>query len=167
MRHDLLPYRSDLVAYLRAEQARGREIHLVTASPQIWADLVAAHLGLFSSVTGSSTVNVKGVHKATLLMERHGEGGYDYIGDHAADLSVWKTARIAHFAGGRGKWLAGRVNGAVTGEHFNADALDAAWSCHGCAAAPVAPESVAVRVDRCCSSDAGVRGARPCRDWLC
>jgi 4-hydroxybenzoate polyprenyltransferase/phosphoserine phosphatase len=122
MRHDLLPYRSDLVDFLRAEQARGRRIDLVTASPQAWADLVAGHLGLFSSVTGSGTVNVKGQRKAALLVERHGEAGYDYVGDHAADLSVWKTARTAHFAGDRCKSLAGRITGATAGEHFNAEA---------------------------------------------
>lgn len=119
LRHDLLPYRADLIEFLRAEQARGREIHLVTASPQAWADLVAAHVGLFSGVTGSGSVNIKGRNKAALLVERHGEGGYDYVGDHAADLPVWKTARTAHFAGARGKALAGRISGATAGTHFS------------------------------------------------
>ena len=41
----LLPYRADLIDHLRAEQARGREIHLVSASPRPWVEAVARHLG--------------------------------------------------------------------------------------------------------------------------
>ncbi|MBT2187925.1 UbiA family prenyltransferase [Sphingobium sp. H33] len=119
LRGDLLPYRADLVEFLRDERARGREIHLVTASPQAWADMVAAHLGLFDGATGSGTENYKGRRKASLLVERHGEGGYDYIGDHAADFPIWLTARTAHFAGRRGRIHSARVKGATVGQHFD------------------------------------------------
>lgn len=121
IRGDLLPYRADLVDYLKAQREKGREIHLVTASPQLWADMVGGHLGVFDGVTGTGAINVKGARKAALLVERHGEGGYDYVGDHAVDLSVWKTARTAHFAGGKGRSLAGRLSGAAPGEFFHGD----------------------------------------------
>lgn len=121
IRGDLLPYRADLVAWLKAEREKGREIHLVTASPQLWADMVAGHISVFDGVTGSGDFNIKGSRKGALLVERHGAGGYDYVGDHAADLSVWKTARKAHFAGSRGPSLAGRLSGAAAGDFFHGD----------------------------------------------
>jgi hypothetical protein len=48
-----LPYRKPLLELIRREKALGRPTHLVTAADQKMADAVAAHLGLFDSVTGS------------------------------------------------------------------------------------------------------------------
>ncbi|OJY71722.1 MAG: hypothetical protein BGP16_14130 [Sphingobium sp. 66-54] len=121
IRCDLLPYREDLVDYLRDERDAGREIHLVTASPQAWADKVATHLGLFDEVIGSNRMNYKGVRKAELLVERHGKGSYDYVGDLAADLPAWRAARMAHFAGRRARVLVNRLPGHVSGRIFDKD----------------------------------------------
>lgn len=52
-------FNPELLAYLHAQKDSGRALHLVTASNQKMADLVAARVGLFDSVTGtSSTVNL-------------------------------------------------------------------------------------------------------------
>src|SRR6476659_9648297 len=42
-----LPFRADLMAMLRAEKARGRTLHLVSAADQGVVDTVASELGLF------------------------------------------------------------------------------------------------------------------------
>ncbi|MGU3667153.1 UbiA family prenyltransferase [Methylobacterium sp. A49B] len=94
----LLPYRTDLVEYLRQERAMGRPIHLVTASPRAWAEQVAAHIGIFDAVYGSESVNLKGAAKARFLAESHPDG-YDYIGDAKADLHVWQGSRRVLRAG--------------------------------------------------------------------
>ncbi|MBI3442117.1 MAG: UbiA family prenyltransferase, partial [Proteobacteria bacterium] len=58
------------------------------------ADRIAAHLGLFDQVYGSSaTYNLKGANKATFLIERLGQNGYDYMADDAVDWPVWQGAR--------------------------------------------------------------------------
>ncbi len=55
----------------RAEKARGRPIHLVTAADQSIADLVAGELGLFDSATGSNGAhNLKGPNKLAHLREK-------------------------------------------------------------------------------------------------
>lgn len=100
-----LPYRQAVVDYLRAEHAAGRTIILATASPLPWARAVADHLGVFAHVEATDAVNLKGAAKAAALVRTHGEGGYDYIGDHDADRPVWSQARLAHRAG-RGAGLA-------------------------------------------------------------
>ena len=117
-----LPYRADLVAFISAERARGRQVHLVTASPQAWADAIAQHIGLFDSVVGTTNENLKGAAKARLLIERFGPTGFDYVGDHAADRAVWCEAAMAHGAGAKAwGWINAQPQfrrGAV----FNADA---------------------------------------------
>src|SRR5215471_17124865 len=56
-----LPLRDNLVTLLRAEQARGRSLHLVSAADQDMVKAVANKLGLFQSTAGSDgTENLKG-----------------------------------------------------------------------------------------------------------
>jgi 4-hydroxybenzoate polyprenyltransferase/phosphoserine phosphatase len=89
----LLPYNSVVIAYLERWRATGRRTALITASDQNLADAVAAHLGLFDEVHGSDGHrDLKGEAKARFLLDRFKEGGFDYIGDGAADLPVWAKA---------------------------------------------------------------------------
>ncbi len=88
-----LPYRDEVVAFLKEERAKGRTIVLTTASHATLARQVADHLGLFDEViaTGEGR-NLKGRAKAEELVRRYGERGFDYLGDSAADMPVWTAA---------------------------------------------------------------------------
>jgi 4-hydroxybenzoate polyprenyltransferase len=88
---ETLPLCEDLVAWLREEAAKGRDIHLCSAANQAIVDSIAAHLGLFASATGSASANLKGGAKAEYLVRRF-PGGFVYVGDSAADLAVWEVA---------------------------------------------------------------------------
>jgi len=91
-----LPYHPELLAHLREEHAKGRQIVLVSAAHETVVRAVAQHLGLFADVIASDGVkNLKGMNKRDVLVARFGEGGYDYAGDHAADLDVWSAGRGA------------------------------------------------------------------------
>jgi 4-hydroxybenzoate polyprenyltransferase len=93
---DYLPYRQDVLEYLKQEKESGRDIILVTASMKNIADSVAAHLGLFSRVIASDNgINIKGKTKAAILEKEYGKAGFDYAGDSKADLPVWQSARNA------------------------------------------------------------------------
>lgn len=93
---DGLPYRDEVVAWLRQERDQGRKLVLATASDDSLAQRVASHLGTFSEVVASDgRKNVKGAAKRSVLVERYGERGFDYAGNDAADLSVWASARCA------------------------------------------------------------------------
>jgi 4-hydroxybenzoate polyprenyltransferase len=89
-----LPYRTDFLAFLRAEHAKGRRLILATGSPLAFAQQIAAHLGLFESVLASADgVNLTSSRKSAALNSLFGQAGYDYAGNSKADLAVFETAR--------------------------------------------------------------------------
>jgi 4-hydroxybenzoate polyprenyltransferase/phosphoserine phosphatase len=91
-----MPYREELVEWLRSERARGRRLVLATASDEKLAQGVAAHLPLFDEVLASNGESNNASHrKAAALVERYGERGFDYVGNSNADLAVWEHARRA------------------------------------------------------------------------
>lgn len=95
-----LPYNADLLEFLSAERARGRYLVLATAADAGWARAVAAHLGLFDEVIASEGGhNLKGTAKAAALVARFGERGFDYAGNSADDLPVWRVAAHALVVG--------------------------------------------------------------------
>ncbi|MFI4969430.1 MAG: UbiA family prenyltransferase [Lysobacterales bacterium] len=90
-----LPYDPRVLEWLRGE-AGARPHVLCTASDLGFAEAVAAHVGGFGLVLGSDGVrNLGGRAKCAALCERYGERGFDYAGNAAADLHVWRAARRA------------------------------------------------------------------------
>lgn len=88
-----LPYHEPFVAWLKEQQAAGRQLILITASDQSIAEAVAGHLGIFSEARGSDGVtNMSGKEKRKWLVQKFGERGYAYAGDRAVDLPVWAGA---------------------------------------------------------------------------
>ncbi len=91
-----LPYTQELLDLLHAEKAAGRSLILATASPKVWADAVADHLGLFDDVVATTeTENMAGANKAARLATLFGENGFDYAGNSKHDLAVWDKAHTA------------------------------------------------------------------------
>ena len=91
-----LPYDEAVLELVRAARAAGRSAWLVTAADERTAEAVARNLGLFDgTISNTGGENLKGEAKARRLVERFGEKGFDYAGDSAADLPVWRHARRA------------------------------------------------------------------------
>jgi 4-hydroxybenzoate polyprenyltransferase len=89
-----LPYNHSLIAWLKERKEQGRELVLCTASTEKIAQAVARHLDLFGTVLSTSGgKNLAGKHKAELLAQKYGHGGFDYVGNSAADIEVWRVAR--------------------------------------------------------------------------
>lgn len=97
-----LPYRNDVLSFLREARESGRQLLLVSATDHCFADQVAEYVGCFDAVYGSDgSVNLKGKAKAKFLEGRLGKGNFDYIGDSTSDLPVWRVASSAYVVGGR------------------------------------------------------------------
>lgn len=90
---ELLPYRADLLAYLKEQKMAGRTLVLITASDELIAQAVNKHLGLFNRVMGSDgQTNLSAKRKAVVLTSLYGEKGFSYAGNASADLAVWTKA---------------------------------------------------------------------------
>ena len=97
-----LPYRTDLIEWLRHKKHAGCEIYLTTGAPMELAAKVASHLDLFCGVISSSaTENLVGIRKHDALVARFGHAGFDYIGDSKSDIVVWKSARMSYVVGSK------------------------------------------------------------------
>jgi 4-hydroxybenzoate polyprenyltransferase len=91
-----LPYNEPLLAWLREEHSRGRELVLVTATHTRLATRVAQHLKIFESVLATAEkTNLRGRAKAEALVSKYGVGGFSYVGNDKSDLHVWETAGAA------------------------------------------------------------------------
>lgn len=88
-----LPVNETLVAYLKSERAKGREIYLATAADAVIAEKIADSLDVFDGVIATEdAVNVRGEAKARALEKRFPDG-FAYAGDDDRDLEVWPSAR--------------------------------------------------------------------------
>lgn len=87
----LLPYNEPFLGWLRQQHAGGRTLILATASNIRVAEAVADHLPLFSQVIGSTTDrNLSAQAKCDELVLRFGDKRFDYAGNSADDLPVWR-----------------------------------------------------------------------------
>jgi 4-hydroxybenzoate polyprenyltransferase/phosphoserine phosphatase len=101
-----LPYSDEVLALIKVARQQGRPVILATASPRVWADGVATHLGVFDGVLATQDgVNLGGTHKAQRLVDLHGERGFDYAGNGSADVPVWKRARAGMVVSSRSSLL--------------------------------------------------------------
>lgn len=93
---DSLPVNQGFVDWLGGQRLGGRRLVLVTAADSSLATRIADRVGVFDDVLASDGVlNLSGSRKAGILVERFGEGGYDYAGNSRADVEVWRHARRA------------------------------------------------------------------------
>ena len=89
-----LAYNPPVLRLLADAKAKGRTLCLVTAAAEKNAMAVASFLGVFDNVFAStSTTNLSGKHKASLLVDKFGRGGFDYVGNSFDDLPVWRVSR--------------------------------------------------------------------------
>jgi 4-hydroxybenzoate polyprenyltransferase/phosphoserine phosphatase len=94
-----LPYDPEVLALIREERAKGRQIILVTASHKTYAEEVASYLNLFDGVLVTEGVtNLAAQNKRDCLVEEFGKKGFDYVGNAHDDLPAWAMARHAILA---------------------------------------------------------------------
>ena len=80
---------------IAAARAAGREIWLASASDALAVAPLAEAVGAAGCLASDGSLNLAGRAKAAALVERFGEGGFDYIGNERRDLAVWRRARRA------------------------------------------------------------------------
>ncbi len=92
----LLVYRPEALELCRTANESGRRLILASASPRVWVDAVAAHVGVFDTVLASDAHrNLKGSEKLRAIREEIGTGPFTYVGDSKADAPIWEDAEEA------------------------------------------------------------------------
>jgi 4-hydroxybenzoate polyprenyltransferase len=90
---DALPYRPEVLAFMREASADGTEVVLATAADARIAHAVASHVGGFSDVLASDgTANLKGRAKLEAIRAHAGGAPFTYIGNDAADFPILDAA---------------------------------------------------------------------------
>ncbi|MCB2111423.1 MAG: UbiA family prenyltransferase [Defluviimonas sp.] len=123
LRMDLLPVNPDVAALALNNRMAGREVVLASASDRRLVSTLAADYGLSERFFASDgTTNLKAAAKAEALVAAYGRQGFDYAGNSAADLPVWKEAENA--------LVVGRVPSAraLSAAGQNIVELDGGWS---------------------------------------
>ncbi|MHB9067013.1 MAG: UbiA family prenyltransferase [Pirellulaceae bacterium] len=93
---DTVPFQTQLVDFLLTEAAKGRPIHLATASDRRLAEPVAARLGVFRHILASDgATNLKGHHKLEAILAVTNHTAFAYAGNGRADLDIWDKAAQA------------------------------------------------------------------------
>jgi len=91
-----LPYRTELVDFLRREKFAERKLVLATGADVTIARAVADHLDLFDHVLASDgTANLTGENKRKAIQRLVDSRPFDYVGDSWKDLPIWKAANCA------------------------------------------------------------------------
>ena len=92
-----LPYRDDVLAFVRGEAQRGRKIILTTGSDALIAQPIAAHLGCFTDVIASDgVINRTGQRKLDAIRAALGPNTpFDYLGDGRIDMPAFRAAENA------------------------------------------------------------------------
>lgn len=92
-----LPWRQDVLDFVRDQRAAGRRIYLTTAADIGIAESVRRHLGCFDGVLATEAgENRKAEGKLTAIRKLLGDNEFDYIGDSSADLPVFRAARHSY-----------------------------------------------------------------------
>jgi len=114
-----LCYDDAVLASIHQASTQGRPVYLVSGSNRHLVEMVANHLGIFTGWWASDeSCNLSGKVKAKWLSTQFGERGFDYIGNDAADLSVWAIAHKALTIR-----ISGRVARRLTRSHTNIEHL--------------------------------------------
>ncbi|MGK2911748.1 MAG: UbiA family prenyltransferase [Sphingobium sp.] len=88
-----LPYDPDVLRLIGAAREEGRPVYLASGASASLVSAVADHVGLFSGWFASDhRENLVGATKAARLVKEFGESGFDYVGNEAADLPIWRKA---------------------------------------------------------------------------
>jgi phosphoserine phosphatase len=89
-----LPWRVEVTSFVREQKAAGRRVFLATAAHRKVAEAVAGYLGCFDGIVATDgRANAKGAGKLAAIRRALGDGPFDYVGDHRADLPVLQAAR--------------------------------------------------------------------------
>lgn len=117
---NVLPFRIEVVDYIKQQRDLGRKIILCTGAWQGHADSISNALGLFDQVQGTTLEhNLTGSNKAKWAVEQFGEKNFSYIGNETKDIHIWQHAATALVVSRSDSLLKNAANVATVEKNFN------------------------------------------------
>jgi phosphoserine phosphatase len=116
-----LPWRLEVVGWVRRQRESGRRVYLVTATDERVAAVMARHLDCFDGVLATHKgQNLKAHRKVAAIRNLLRDNEFDYVGDSRADLPVFAAARYCYLVAPSARLEAqarrvARVRGVFTG----------------------------------------------------
>ena len=96
-----LPFNHEVVKIANEYISNGRKVILATACDIKTATKISDHLGIFTSVLGTtSEINLKGKKKLEAILQIVKGEKFDYIGDSYSDVPIWESADRKYFVSG-------------------------------------------------------------------
>lgn len=90
---ETLPVRQELVDWLRDQRSQGRRVVLLAGRDVQAAEQLAQSLEVFDEVTTTELGHARRLTCQELLLERYGQGGFDFVGTDAGDPGIVAAAR--------------------------------------------------------------------------
>ena len=91
-----LPWRADLLEYLRRQRSLGRSLILATGANERLARAVADHLGIFDDVLASTDkISLTGRNKLQAILNRQQQlrlQMFAYAGNSSSDFVIWEQS---------------------------------------------------------------------------
>ncbi len=95
-----MPVEESVLEAVKQARGKGRKVYLATAADRRFAEVIANSIAEFDGIFASENgINLKGQTKADCIIAAFGMHGFDYIGNDAADIPVWRAARTALISG--------------------------------------------------------------------
>jgi 4-hydroxybenzoate polyprenyltransferase len=92
----LLPYHTELLAYLAKQHQCGRTLILTTAAEESIAHRIAEHVRFFSHVLATNgTHNLAGAGKLVKIQDHLDSSPFVYVGNAKVDLGIWRSSQSA------------------------------------------------------------------------
>jgi len=96
----MAPVNEAVSEVIRQARKDGRRVYLATGVDKHLAQMVAKSLGDFDGVFAPENgTDLKGESRARCLVTALGAHGFDYVGNAAVDVPVWRVARKSMIAG--------------------------------------------------------------------
>jgi 4-hydroxybenzoate polyprenyltransferase len=124
-----LPYRAEVIDYLRNERRLGRPIVLASSGGSKYGEQIAAHLGIFDSIVPiDEPGKLRDPDNVSSLAEKFGRRGFDYMGHNRDELPFWAAARQAIVVNGSDSLLAKIHNRAELTREIRTSRPNLMWS---------------------------------------
>ena len=99
-----LPYQKAVLNLIAECKRQGIKVCLATAADTRIAKAVADHLKMFDLVLGSdATRNLKSKSKLREIVTHIGSAKFAYLGNHKADIEIWKASEYCYVASNAGR----------------------------------------------------------------